>query len=55
LAAAVTGVLQDGAVGADEIDYVSAHGTGTPYNDRMETLALKAAFGTRAQACPSAR
>ena len=52
LAAAVTGVLQDGAVGADEVDYVSAHGTGTPYNDRMETLALKAAFGARAQSVP---
>jgi 3-oxoacyl-[acyl-carrier-protein] synthase II len=52
LAAAVTGVLQDGAVGADEIDYVSAHGTGTPYNDRMETLALKTAFGARAQRVP---
>jgi 3-oxoacyl-(acyl-carrier-protein) synthase len=52
LAAAIAGVLHDGAVGAEEIDYVSAHGTGTPYNDRMETLALKAAFGARAQRVP---
>ena len=30
---------------ADVVDYVSAHGTGTPTNDRMETLAAKAVFG----------
>lgn len=48
LAAAVTAVLEDAAVAPDEIDYVSAHGTGTPYNDRMETLALKAALGAHA-------
>ena len=52
LAAAVKGALQDGAVGADEIDYVSAHGTGTPYNDRMETLALKTGLGARAARVP---
>ena len=52
LAAAVKAVLQDGAVGADEIDYVSAHGTGTPYNDRMETQAMKVALGVRAQRVP---
>lgn len=52
LAAAVKAALQDGAVGAEKIDYVSAHGTGTPYNDRMETLALKNAFGARARNVP---
>ena len=52
LAAAIKAALQDGAAGVDEIDYVSAHGTGTPYNDRMETLALKTAFGARAQSVP---
>jgi 3-oxoacyl-(acyl-carrier-protein) synthase len=44
--------LQDGACGPDEIEYVSAHGTGTPYNDRMETLALKAALGAHAWHVP---
>ena len=52
LAAAVTGALEDAGVRADQIDYVSAHGTGTPYNDRMETLALKAALGARARRVP---
>jgi len=52
LAAAVKAVLADGAVGPAQIDYVSAHGTGTPYNDRMETLALKAALGACAARVP---
>jgi 3-oxoacyl-[acyl-carrier-protein] synthase II len=36
----------------DEVDYVSAHGTGTPYNDVAETRALKAVFGDRAGQVP---
>jgi len=52
LAAAVKAALQDGAIGADEIDYISAHGTGTPYNDRMETQAVKVALGARARRVP---
>ena len=36
----------------EEVDYVNAHGTGTPLNDRIETLALKRAFGAHASAIP---
>jgi 3-oxoacyl-[acyl-carrier-protein] synthase II len=37
---------------ARQVDYVSAHGTGTPYNDLGETRAMKAVFGDRAAQVP---
>ena len=36
----------------DEVDYINAHGTGTPLNDRVETLAIKVAFGEKAYSIP---
>jgi 3-oxoacyl-[acyl-carrier-protein] synthase II len=36
----------------DAVDYVSAHGTGTPYNDVAETRAMKEVFGARAPRVP---
>ena len=33
---------------AESVDYVNAHGTSTPYNDRSETTALKNVFSTHA-------
>jgi 3-oxoacyl-[acyl-carrier-protein] synthase II len=42
---AITKALADAGTGPDQIDYVNAHGTGTPENDRMEYLALKAVLG----------
>ncbi|MBM3779393.1 MAG: beta-ketoacyl-ACP synthase II [Acidimicrobiia bacterium] len=32
----------------DQVDYINAHGTSTPYNDRLETLAIKTTFGAHA-------
>lgn len=49
LAAAALAALRDGGCSPEEIDYVSAHGTGTPYNDAMETKALKTALGDHAR------
>lgn len=36
----------------DDVDYVSAHGTGTPTNDRLETISVKRVFGARAARVP---
>jgi len=42
---AIAKALDDGCISPEEIQYVNAHGTGTPENDKMEYLALKAVFG----------
>ena len=44
LALAIRIALQSARLDASEIDYVHAHGTGTPYNDAMEAKALSAVF-----------
>ncbi len=40
--------LEDGGIHTEEIDYINAHGTSTPYNDKIETLAIKRLFGGHA-------
>lgn len=40
--------LQNANVLPDEIDYINAHGTSTPLNDKTETLAIKRVFGEQA-------
>lgn len=51
-ARAMTIALETGRTSPDDVDYVSAHGTGTPQNDRIETLVVKVALGARARAVP---
>jgi len=41
--------MQDGGVKLDEVGYINAHGTSTPYGDAAETAAVKAVFGPQAK------
>ncbi|HPT39894.1 MAG TPA: beta-ketoacyl-ACP synthase II [Candidatus Omnitrophota bacterium] len=44
-AAAMTMALKDAQMNPDQITYINAHGTSTKLNDKIETLAMKKAFG----------
>jgi 3-oxoacyl-[acyl-carrier-protein] synthase II len=44
--------IADAGLTTDEIDYINAHGTSTPPNDRSETAAIKTLFGERAYRIP---
>jgi 3-oxoacyl-[acyl-carrier-protein] synthase II len=49
LAQAIRSALDSSNLDPQQIDYLNAHGTGTPFNDAMESAALRSVFG---DACP---
>jgi 3-oxoacyl-[acyl-carrier-protein] synthase II len=49
---AMVGALKASGVGIEDVGYISAHGTGTPTNDRAESIAVRSLFGARADRVP---
>ncbi len=47
-ARAILQALKDAGLSPEDVDYISAHGTATPLNDRSETAAIKSALGDHA-------
>ena len=41
--------IEDAGAKPEEVDYINAHGTSTPYNDKNETVAIKTVFGNHAR------
>ncbi|ABD87662.1 beta-ketoacyl-ACP synthase [Rhodopseudomonas palustris] len=48
----VRNALSDAGLVPEQIDYINAHGTGTPENDKMEYLGISTVFGERATTIP---
>ena len=44
--------IEESGIKPSEVDYINAHGTGTPLNDKVETLSIKKVFGERAYSIP---
>lgn len=52
IARAIRLALEDAGISPEEVDYINAHGTGTPLNDLVETRGIKRAFGKWAYDIP---
>jgi 3-oxoacyl-[acyl-carrier-protein] synthase II len=50
--ACMQNALEDAGLAPDAVDYINAHGTGTPENDKMEWFGVSAVFGERAGSIP---
>ncbi len=50
--ACMRSALVDAGIAPEDVDYINAHGTGTPENDKMEWVGASAVFGERASAIP---
>lgn len=51
-ARAMAAAVEDAGIDLSEIDYINAHGTSTPANDKTETTAIKTVFGESAYSIP---
>ena len=51
-ARAMKWAIENAGLGPNDIDYINAHGTSTPMNDLVETLAIKKTFGEQAYKVP---
>ena len=49
LSLAMRRALAQGGIAPEQVDYINAHGTSTPYNDKFETSAIKQVFGEHAR------
>ncbi len=49
LAQSMIKAMRDANVEPHQVDYINAHGTSTPYNDKFETIAIKKIFGDHAR------
>lgn len=52
LIGAMKRALHSAQLNTDDVDYINAHGTSTPYNDKFETMAVKTLFGEKAKTLP---